>query len=150
MPKEIRIEELPEFLNQTVKVTKHPESKGVMTEIVELTKEQVRIGFESGTAPDGSKWLPLKNPRPPGHDQDNKPLIDTGKLIDSVTVDHEEHVEGVSNEGLTLGSYVEYAGIHQKGAGIIPQRKFLGFNKKVKDTATKKVADDVIEQIDNI
>lgn len=150
MPKEIRIEELSEFLNDTTKVTKHPESKGVMTGILELTKEQVRIGFESGRAPDGSKWPALKHPRPPGHNQNNKPLIDTETLMNSVTVDHEEHVEGVTDEALTLGTYVEYAGVHQEGSGNIPQRKFLGFNNKVMDHATEAVADDVINQIDII
>ncbi len=152
MPKEIRIEDLPEFLNDTVKVTKHPQSEHVMREIVELTKEQLRIGFESGVSPDGARWPALKYPRPPGHNQNNKPLIDTETLMDSVTVDHEEHVEGVTSEALTLGTYVEYAGVHQEGSedGNIPQRKFLGFNKKVKDHATEEVADDVIKQIDNL
>lgn len=121
-----------------------------MTEVIELSKEQLRIGFESGTAPDGSKWPALKHPRPPGHNQENKPLIDTGKLMNSVTGDHEEHVEGVTNEALTLGTYVEYAGVHQEGSGNIPQRKFLGFSKKVQDEATEKVADDVTNQIDKI
>ena len=121
-----------------------------MTEIIEQSKEQIRIGFESGTAPDGSKWLPLKYPRPPHRNQNNKPLIDTETLMNSVTVNHEEHVEGVTNEALTLGTYVEYAGVHQEGSGNIPQRQFLGFNKKVMDHATETVADDVINQIDII
>lgn len=60
------------------------------------------------------------------------------------------HLETVSDEGLTLGTYVEYASTHQEGSGLIPQRQFLGFNEKVTHSATTKVADSVIQQIDKL
>lgn len=121
-----------------------------MQKIVEQTKEQVHSGFQQGTSPTGERWTALKYPRPPHRNQNNKPLLDSYKLQESVTGKTADHLEAVSNEELTLGTYVEYAGIHQEGSGRIPQRKFLGFNEKTKDMATTKVADSVIQQIDRL
>jgi len=116
------------------------------------TKEQLAAGFNSGVSPDGVPWPALKNPRLPGRNQNNKPLLDSFKLFRSVVDEHAEHIEGISGQGATLGTYVEYAGVHQAGSkdGVIPQRKFLGFSKEIKDYATEEVADSLIRQIDNL
>ncbi|WP_417386926.1 phage virion morphogenesis protein [Gimesia sp.] len=152
MPREIGIDELRNFLDQTVEITNRPECEEVMKNVLELTKEQLYLGFQAESSPDGKRWPALKNPRRPPRNQNNKPLLDTYKLQKSVTEDAEDHVEGVSNQGLTLGTYVEYAGVHQDGSTKknIPQRKFLGFSEIVQELATDDVASSVIKQIDNL
>jgi len=121
-----------------------------MDDIVEETKEQLHDGFQRGISPTGAGWPALKRPRRPPRNQNNKPLLDTYRLQKSVTEKTEDHLEATSDQGLTLGTYVEYAGIHQKGSGRIPQRQFMGFSEKIKDMATTNVADSVIQQIDKI
>lgn len=152
MPKEIGIDELGDFLEQTAGITAYPQSEKVMQEIVELTKEQLYTGFQNGTAPDGSSWPALKHPRPPRRNQNNKPLLDSYRLLKSVTNNTSDHVEGVSDEAMTLGTYVEYGPPHQDGTkdGILPARPFMGFSERTKDQATEDVADDVIRQIDKL
>jgi len=150
MSKEIDIEDLGEFLDGIVVVSQKPKCKSVMQKIVEETKEQLNTGFQQGISPTGSKWPALKQQRPPHRNQNNKPLLDTYKLQESVTEKTAGHLEVVSDQGLTLGTYVEYASTHQEGSGPIPQRQFLGFNEKITDSATTKVADSVIQQIDKL
>ncbi len=122
-----------------------------MKNVLDLTKEQLFLGFQSGTSPGGAKWPALKRPRPPHRNQNNKPLLDTYKLQKSVTEEGaEDHLESITDQGLNLGTYVEYAGTHQFGRGAIPARPFLGFSETVQDLATDDVASSVIKQIDNL
>lgn len=123
-----------------------------MTEVLEETKHELAQGFNSGVSPDGTQWAALKKPRPKGHNQNNKPLLDSFNLFRSVVDSHSEHVEGATDQGLTLGTYVEYAGVHQAGSQKknIPARPFMGFSEKILDSATKQSADSVIQQIDNL
>ena len=151
MPREIKIEELRGFLEQTAQITTTPECKGVMNDILDLTKEQLSLGFQSGTSPGGAKWPALKRPRPPHRNQNNKPLLDTYKLQQSVTeAGAEDHLESVTDQGAILGTYVEYAGTHQSGYGAIPARPFLGFSEIVQELATDDIASSVIKQINNL
>ena len=152
MPKEIGIDELGDFLSKTAGVTEHPQSKQVMQGIIDLTKKDLAKGFQTSTAPDGTKWPALKRPRPKRHNQNNKPLIDTKRLMNTVTQTADDHVEEASDEALTLGTYVEYSEVHQFGSRKknIPARPFMGFSPKVKYKATEKVADDIIQQIDKL
>ena len=117
-----------------------------------VTKADLVAGFQTSTAPDGSRWAPLKNPRPPGHNPDTKPLIDTGALQDSVGYQGSEHIEGVSGEGFTLGSSVYYAGVHQEGSKKknIPARPFMGFSEEVLDTPADLAADSIVNQINKL
>lgn len=150
MPKTIAIEELRGFLDGIVNATVKPNATDAMQATLGEVKAELAQGFQSSKAPDGSTWPALKRPRPKGHNQDNKPLIDTGKLQESVLYQGADHVEGVSNLGLVIGTYVEYAGVHQNGSARIPQRKFMGFSEKVLDTSTELTADSVINQIDKL
>lgn len=150
MSKQIKIEELGDFLAGATQVTKKPKAKRVMERILEETKEQLYVGFQRSASPTGANWPALKHPRPPHRNQNNKPLLDTYKLQKSVTGKTENSLASANNEALILGTDVEYAMIHQEGLGNIPQRQFLGFSEKVKDNATTYVADSVIQQIDKL
>ncbi len=98
-----------------------------------------RMGFKSATAPDGSKWKPLKY-------REGQPLRDTGRLQSSIT----KRLDRTSKT-LEIGTNVDYATTHQFGLGKvrIPQHtklinhvfgKPLDAPKKVKVKAHTKNA----------
>lgn len=152
MPKTLSVRDLRGFLDDIVNVTVRPKSADAMQATLGEVKADLAQGFSSSKSPEGVAWAPLKHPRPKGHNQDNKPLIDTGKLQSSVLYQGADHIEGVSGQGLVIGTEVEYAGVHQYGSTKknIPQRKFMGFSEKILDTSTELTADSVINQIDKL
>lgn len=75
----------------------------------------VALGFETGTAPDGSPWAPLKS-------RDGQPLRDTGRLMNSVAT---ERAVKKTKTGFRIGTNVSYAGFHQEGTRTAPARPFL-------------------------
>ncbi|MCA9013865.1 MAG: phage virion morphogenesis protein [Planctomycetaceae bacterium] len=150
MPKTIDIEDLGDFLDGIVEVARQPSAEEAMQATLGELKADLAQGFQSSTAPDGTPWAPLKHPRPKGHNQDNKPLIDTGRLQESVLYNGDEHHEEISNGGLVMISEVEYGRFHQEGTRKFPARPFMGFSEKVLDTAADLTADSVANQIDNL
>lgn len=72
--------------------------------LAEEARTQVHFGFEREEAPDGSKWPALKS-------REGKPLRDTGRLRNSITVSS-------NATGFTLSTGVMYAPTHQYGAII--------------------------------
>lgn len=109
-------------------------------------------GFLSSESPDGSAWAVLKNPRPPGHNQGDRPLIDTGALMQSVVSNGAGHIEIVTQDSTTFGTSVEYAGVHQYGRkdGTIPARPFIGIPDRTLDTAMLMLGEHIITVIDAI
>lgn len=83
--------------------------------------EELRRGFETGTAPDGSSWAPLKHARPNGR---SHPLWDTGALVRSIGAG-QGHVEQMTGDTFILGTNLKYAHIHQYGGTIRGQGKKL-------------------------
>lgn len=91
----------------------------------------VKRRFDTGTAPDGSPWEPLKNPRNRSRDKrarggsGQKPLRDSGLLMASAT--GQPGAEGAVRETgpfhLVQGTNLEYAGVHNFGATIHRQRR---------------------------
>ena len=101
----------------------------IMTVVAEDTRVLIDDSFESSAAPDGSAWAPLSSatvaikPRR----QNGKPLVDTGRLRQSITVE-------AGPRSFRFGTNVAYAGSHQLGArtrvfgrkpAAIPARPFL-------------------------
>lgn len=84
----------------------------VLDELGEDEVTRVMLRFENSEAPDGSIWEDLKV-------RDGKPLMDTGRLYQSV-------VAHVANDSLQVGTNVSYAPYHQFGTQHIPARPFLG------------------------
>jgi phage gpG-like protein len=70
--------------------------------------------FDQARAPDGSPWLPLKSPRSNSRGKD-APLRDNGLLMGSVTGSGAGHVESLTPTELTVGTNLDYAGVHQFG-----------------------------------
>jgi len=81
-------------------------------------KDNIRLGFVDSMSPYGETWLPLKY-------RIGQPLVDTGRLRDSIT--HQS-----SDNGVSVGTNVAYAAIHQFGgmagrkkAAAIPARPYM-------------------------
>lgn len=72
----------------------------VMAAITEVVVEQVQGGFETGTAPDGAPWKPLKS-------RQGQILVDTGHLSNVFRSHGEDYAE--------VGSAAIYAAAHQFG-----------------------------------
>jgi phage gpG-like protein len=128
---------------------------------------------DTGHAPDGEPWLPLKNPRDRPRDRrarggegnKQRPLRDTGILMASLTGSGEGHVERIEDRRLIWGTNVDYAAVHQDGAEIPEQKRAKPwvFNSGGKTIFTRKIAahsiparpflginDDMLELIDEI
>lgn len=102
----------------------------VMTVAAEDTQTFIDDRFTSGTAPDGTPWLPLSdatkaiNPRR----QNGKPLLDTSRLRSSIT-------SAAGPTGFSFGANTAYAAaqhfgngrnkVFGKAPGPIPARPFL-------------------------
>ncbi|ENK2023282.1 phage virion morphogenesis protein [Vibrio alginolyticus] len=77
---------------------------------------KVLMGFRKSTSPYGEKWKPVKRKRGKG---ENQPLIDTGRLRDSISFK-------LSDNQIILGSNMEYAVVHNEGlAPVKYKRQFL-------------------------
>ncbi len=85
-------------------------------EIVEIGKADIKRRFVTGTAPDGSKWKPLRHARPTGG---CNPLQNTGRLMASI--------QGrASPAAVSWFTNHPGAAAHNYGATIVPVRaKFL-------------------------
>ena len=77
----------------------------------------IKLGFKTSTAPDGSKWLPLKL-------RTGQPLRDRGLLVNSITTQR-------GADFIDIGTSRVGARVHQFGATIVPVRaKMLRFFAK--------------------
>jgi phage virion morphogenesis protein len=84
-------------------------------EVGEIALRSIRKNFDASGRP--TKWPP-RTTRYRGKRAKNKLLIDTGRLIDSITYRaHSTHVD--------IGTNVEYAATHQFGRDAIPARPFI-------------------------
>lgn len=82
-------------------------------EIGEMLVRSVQKNFQAGGRPD--RWVGRKSPaKTPG----SKLLIDTGRLVNSITSRH-------TNSYAEVGTNVVYGATHQFGRGPIPARPFL-------------------------
>lgn len=69
---------------------------------------RIRLGFKLGIDPWGSPWLKLKI-------RQGQPLRDTGRLQRSITSQPDA-------QGVTVGTSLRYAPVHQFGATITPKK----------------------------
>lgn len=70
---------------------------------------RIRLCFKLGVDPWGKPWAPLKFRK-------GQPLRDTGRLNRSI-------VSRIDGSGVTVGTNVQYAPVHQFGATIAPKNK---------------------------
>lgn len=81
-----------------------PLSASVQREITQIAVSDVKRRFMTGTNPKGVPWKPLKYKRPNGGD---KPLLDTGRLMASITgtATAKEIVIGTNHPGAALHNF---------------------------------------------
>lgn len=82
----------------------------LMDEIGSALVQSTQLRFETGTAPDGSRWLPSARAEAEG----GQTLVKDGHLKDSIS--HNADADGVE-----WGSSRKYAAIHQYGGDILPK-----------------------------
>ncbi|WP_339730094.1 phage virion morphogenesis protein [uncultured Gimesia sp.] len=152
MSKTITIEELGDFLTGVVDSLEKPQAAGVLAEWNDELAGDLAESILSSKTPDGKGWAPLKYPRPKGHNQGTRPLIDTGALMRSVVSDGTGHIEIVTQDSTTFGTSIGYAGVHQFGLKKknIPPRPLMGIPDKSLNTAEEMLSHHFITVIDAI
>ncbi len=83
--------------------------KPVYATVGRVLVNRIRLCFKLGVTPWGNPWAPLKIRK-------GQPLRDTGRLNRSIT-------SRVDSTGVTVGTNVAYAPVHQYGATIVPKTK---------------------------
>jgi phage gpG-like protein len=78
--------------------------------------------------------------RKPRSRNNNKLLIDTGRLKNSI------RIMNMTNMSVTIGTSVFYAEYHNNGTSRIPKRKFIGFSSKLNKIIIEKVSN-LVEKI---
>src|SRR5690606_20982611 len=93
-------------------------TRPLLRTIGNLMVNDARMNFRMSRGPDGQRWAPLKL-------RDGKPLLDTGRLRNSIT---SRLVYAGGENSVEIGTNVKYAPVQQFGALIKPRhKKFLLF-----------------------
>lgn len=105
--------------------------KAALNDIVDDQLRVIGATFSSQGRRYGGSWQALdkdtvKEKRAAG--EDPRILIATGKLYRAYSVRGARHqVLHITRSGITLGSTLGYAGVHQYGTDDVPQRQFVNF-----------------------
>ena len=152
MSKTLSVKEFGDFLNGVVDSLEKPKAAGVLAEWNDKLAGDLAESFLKSNSSGGTPWAPLKSPRPKGHNQGLRPLIDTGALMRSVVSNGAGHIEIVTEDSTTFGTSIDYASIQQDGSKKkqIPARPFIGIPDKSIDKATEMLSQHIITVIDAI
>lgn len=121
---QMSLDQFASFCEAKAKAFQQTDLRKPLTAIKVLLIADVRDNFHGSHAPDGTAWLPLKNPSKRRGGASAKPLRDTGLLMASVTAQGRGHVERIGEHELVLGTNLDYAAVHQFGATIFfPERR---------------------------
>lgn len=100
-------------------------TRSLMERTARVAHTDTTMNFRQSRDPDGNPWKPITSRK-------GKPLLDTGRLRNSI-------VTSVSDDEASIGTNVEYAATHQFGAVIKPKKgKYLTF--KIGDRFVKKTS----------
>ena len=91
--------------------------RSLLQALAEEAETLVDQGFHRGIDPNDRPWAPLKY-------REGQPLRDTGRLMNS-------YVSRVTEDGVAIGTNVEYAPPHQFGAHIKPHQRTGGHYQPV-------------------
>jgi len=110
--------------------------KPFMSEAINIVKNRTEESFEKESAPDGTPWTPLKNPR------DGKILHKSGDMEDSLWTDADKRSATIGFSMKSEDGYA-YPAVHQFGTenGRIPARPFLPIRPD------GELMDDVVREI---
>ena len=114
--------ELQELSNKLSNIHKKVEDDSFSNPILEklgvIFTKNIKRQFNLSEDPYYKEWKPLKNPSEKRGGSTAKPLLDRGRLVNSIT-------HNVIQNKLTVGTNVKYAEYHQNGTSRIPARPFL-------------------------
>lgn len=103
-------------------------------------QSEILLGFRNSTDPFGIKWKPVKRKRGKGA---NQPLIDTGRLRDSIQYK-------LSDNKIIIGSNMIYAKVHNEGlAPVKHQRQFIPDSSNLPDSWTDIINKQVLNFIND-
>jgi phage gpG-like protein len=145
--KEISPDDLGEFLESVERLAENPSVKRGLQRTAEEFVGELGEMMVRSVSPDGRPYAPLKNPRPPGHNQNSGPLIDTGQMMLSLISDAEGHLESIGDDRAEVGTNDFKAIFHQFGTKKMVARPFVGVNDEMADIAQIRVAEDLADQI---
>ena len=118
----ITLNDLPGIQKRLAKLT---DLQAFMSAIGGALEATTKDRFQTGTAPDGTPWKPVK--------RGGKPLVDTSRLVQSI------HAQSDANS-VRVGTNVIYAAIHQFGGDIKPKKaKALHFQVDGNSVFAKRV-----------
>lgn len=113
MAEEVELEELAGWLERLGAPLQHIDWQPFLHACGGLLEEFTRANFESGHAPDGTPWAPVKQAQAGAGS--GQPLSAGGALMASVTGQAEGHIEDYQDQVLTFGTALQYAATHQYG-----------------------------------
>lgn len=103
---------IKQAIGAALSISKNP--KPMFREIGAALVDSTKLRFKDSTAPSGQAWAPLSAltiSRRRGGGKGAKPLLDTGRLRNSITM-------LAGNDFVEVGTNVRYAAIHQFGGAI--------------------------------
>jgi len=115
-------------------------------EVIDVLQEMERGFFASSVGPTGEPWVPL-SPVTEAKKGHGIILRETYELEASLIGFGPSAVRTSSSDSLEFGTSREWAWIHQKGSGKIPQREFIGFNQDGMDDVLSIVADAAVQMM---
>lgn len=95
---------------------------GPLGAIGRTIKTRVELGFKTSTSPHGIPWAPLKSRK-------GKPLIDTGRLKNSITW---QIGSDQNSKYVDVGTNVKYGAIHQFGLTRNVPARLITVHRKIK------------------
>jgi phage gpG-like protein len=117
---ELDLRQLGDFLRRQAEAVTSLDFARPLRTIAVAAKADMKENFASGHGPDGTSWVPLKQPRQGKRHKNSSPLPlrDTGLLMASVAAAGRGHVERIDASSLEVGTNLEYAAIHQFGGTV--------------------------------
>lgn len=125
----------------------HADYTETLTGFIPQIEQEERAAFGLQRSPGGEQWpaLAASTIKRKGH---GRILYESGDLMASMIDRNDPHHAGeVLPRGLTFGTDLEYAPIHQFGSSRIPQREFAGMSEEAVDRLVNRVADDTVEKL---
>ena len=138
--------QLEDFLQRMTGVTENlqfgPDHWQATVNILEQLHEQY---FAQQADPQGRPW-PELSPVTIAQKGHSRILVDTSDLMNSLTNSSAQYaVRQATGDSYTFGTSRPFAGVHQSGAGRIPQRKHTGISDENLRHVENVIADTVVE-----
>ncbi len=120
-------------------------SEALRDQVVPILAAEHEEYFNREAGPDGP-WAPLSPATVKAKGFDTI-LIETNRMRSSLLFSGNDHIEDISQAGLTWGTSDPKAAFHQDGTEKIPARPFVGASEETVDKIAEVIADAAAELI---